>query len=255
MPPLTSDSGFIIRPCDSVEDFQQCLDLQRETWQFSELDITPLRIYIISSRAGGPTYGAFDRTGRLVAFSHMYAMWEGLRRSFYSHMLAVRPEMRDHGFGRLLKLEQRKIALGLGIPRIVWTFDPLQSRNAFFNLEKLGAITNRYEVNYYGQSSSLLHRGLDTDRLFVEWWVASRRVERRTAGIRPPLKVAGRIEIPEDIGAVKARSMEEAIEWQQKIRKQFLDAFRNGLHCAGLERAPEQKRSYYLLVEDWQDED
>lgn len=252
---MTSDFTPIIRPCESISDFQQCLDLQRETWEFSDLDVTPLRIYIISSRAGGPTYGAFDRDGKLVAFAHMYAMWEGLQRSFYSHMLAVRSEVRDQGIGRLLKLEQRKIALEQGIPRIVWTFDPLQSRNAYFNLEKLGAVTNTYEVNFYGHSSSSLHRGLDTDRLFVEWWVASRRAECRIAGVRPRMKIARRIEIPEDIGAVKARSMDEAIEWQQKVRGEFLDAFQNGLHCVGLERAPKKQRSCYLLSEDWQDED
>lgn len=252
---MTSFHDFEIRPCDSVEDYKQCLDLQRETWQFSELDVTPLRIYIISSRAGGPTYGAFDEGGKLQAFSHMYAMLDGVKRSFYSHMLAVRPGLRDQGIGRLLKLEQRRVALEQGIPRIVWTFDPLQSRNAYFNLEKLGAVTNTYEVNYYGESSSSLHRGLDTDRLFVEWWVASRRVERRVSGIRPALRVARRIEIPEDIGEVKSRDINEAIEWQQSIRSQFLDAFQNGLHCVGLERCPEKRRSNYLLAEDWQDED
>ena len=92
-------------------------------------------------------------------------------------MLGVLPEYRDAGVGRMLKLEQREDALARGIELIEWTFDPLEIKNAYFNMERLGAIVRRYVRNQYGTTTSHLHGGLPTDRCIAEWWIASRRVK------------------------------------------------------------------------------
>jgi predicted GNAT superfamily acetyltransferase len=186
-----------------------------------------------------------------------------LRPYYYSHMLAVRPESRNGGIGHRLKLEQRSRALRLGVPLITWTYDPLQSRNAYLNLVKLGGVVRRYKVNYYGnRSTSVLHRGLDTDRLLVEWWVQSDRVERALAGGSPPgmdsaMGTAGpveKVEIPREIEEIKGRDLAEAHQWQRQVREKFLSCFERGLYCTGLETSPTGS-SWYLFSPDEREEE
>src|SRR5690349_3433652 len=141
MTPETANPEYIIRECVTFEEFTACLNLQREVWQFVDLDITPMRSFIITRHSGGMTYGAFDRTGRLVGFAHaLAAIDEGLKPYYYSHMLAVEPSLQSAGSGAKLKLAQRDHALSTGIPFIKWTFDTLQSRNAHLNINKLGGV-------------------------------------------------------------------------------------------------------------------
>lgn len=243
---------YTIRECESVEDFAACINMQRKVWQFSDLDITPIRSFIITRNSGGMTYGAFDAGGRLLGFAHALAAFDDkLKPYYYSHMLAVDPELQNAGIGVKLKCAQRDHALRNGVPIITWTFDPLQSRNAHLNLMKLGGVIQRYKINYYGNlSTSALHRGLDTDRVFVEWLVGSGRVSDALAGRlenAPPQAV---LEIPRDIEAIKSRDMETARRWQLQVRSGFQKLLSQGLHCAGFESDPAGGAGRYLFYKD-----
>ncbi len=248
----SSISDYIIRNCSTFEDFSACIDLQRIVWQFNDLDITPLRSFIIARRGGGFTLGAFDESGKLLGFAHaLPAFDEKLKPYFYSQMLAVEPSLQNAGIGVKLKLAQREHALKTGLPLIMWTFDPIQSRNAYLNIVKLGGVARKYIVNYYGnQSTSALHRGLDTDRLFVEWWVGSQHVVKTLAGKRRSDSPEAVVEVPRDIGAIKKRGMEEARAWQLRIRSEFQKCLSEGLYCAGFETDLGGGNSRYLFFKD-----
>ncbi|NDD64255.1 MAG: GNAT family N-acetyltransferase [Acidobacteria bacterium] len=233
-----------------MADFEACIDLQRRVWQFSDLDIIPMRAFVINLHSGGLTQGAFDSAGRMIGFSHALAAFEeDLSPFYYSHMLAVDAAWRDAGVGWRLKLAQRELALRSGVTLIRWTFDPLQSRNANLNIRKLGGVVREYKVNYYGNgSTSELHRGLDTDRLFVEWWLDSPRVvgaiEGRSGALEPEEKPAGEVTIPRDIDTLKRHDMESARASQIAVRTGFENFFRQGLYCGGFEATPEGPSRY-----------
>ena len=207
---------------------------------------------MITRRGGGFTLGAFDSEERLVGFAHALPAFDNSNQPYYySQMLAVLPEVRNEGTGARLKLAQRSYAIERGIPLIAWTFDPLQSRNAYLNLVKLGGLVRTYLPNYYGNlSTSALHRGLDTDRLFVEWWVKSEAVERSLSGeVRNDEPVAF-IEVPRDVDKIKESSLAEAREWQLKIRAEFQELLSRGLYCAGFAPGKDGTHSRYLFYQD-----
>ncbi len=161
-------------------------------------------------------------------------------------MLGVLPEYRNAGVGRKLKLAQRQEALQREIPLIEWTFDPLEIKNAFFNVERLGAIVRRYVLNQYGTTSSHLHGGLPTDRCIAEWWVASPRVEaiiNKQPFERNPIEA--RISVPADIAEIRSNDYKRAREIQLRISEQFLEQFGKGLAVIGFERSDEA--GTYLL--------
>lgn len=241
-----------IRQCLTFEDYSACIELQRTVWGFEDLDITPLRSFVITRRGGGFTLGAFDATERLVGFAHALPAFDNSNQPYYySQMLAVLPEVRNEGTGARLKLAQRSYAIERGIPLIAWTFDPLQSRNAYLNLVKLGGLVRTYLPNYYGNTStSALHRGLDTDRLFVEWWVKSEAVERSLSGeVRNDQPVAF-VEVPRDVDKIKQSNLAEAREWQLKIRAEFQELLSRGLYCAGFIPGKDGAHSRYLFYQD-----
>lgn len=242
-----------VRECVSLEDFAACVELQRDVWRFEEIDVTPLRSFVVTRRSGGATIGAFDEDGRMLGFAHMLSAFDDrLRPYYYSQMAAVRDGRQNSGIGRALKLAQRDLALRRGVPLIVWTFDPLQSRNAYFNLVKLGAVVRTYYPNYYGHTStSVLHRGLDSDRLFAEWRVGSGRVaEALNGGSNVAAEPQASILVPPDIEVVKARDMAEAKRWQSEMRAAFLDHFAAGLCCANFARGQAGEANRYLLYAD-----
>jgi predicted GNAT superfamily acetyltransferase len=176
----------------------------------------------------------------------------------HSHMLAVRKELRNSGLGRRLKLLQREDALARGIELIEWTFDPLEIKNSYLNIEKLGAICRRYNINQYGITSSPLQGGLPSDRLIAEWWLRSGRVETLLAtGKNPPFDQQAAIEVPAQIYEWKAapETRSRAQQVQERNREQFLRAFGDGLALLGYKRDSlgngefllgnwEEKRSY-----------
>jgi predicted GNAT superfamily acetyltransferase len=243
---------YIIRDCATIEDYAACLEMQRTVWGFEPLDITPLRSFVITRRGGGFTLGAFDKSGKLLGFAHaLPAFDEKLRAYYYSQMLAVDPALQNTGIGLRLKLAQREHALKIGIELMTWTFDPLQSRNAYFNLAKLGGVIRNYMVNYYGnQSTSVLHRGLDTDRVLIQWWMRSQRVIDLIGGQDRAEKVEAIVEVPREIEAIKRRDLDEARNWQLRVRAEFQNRLGEGLQCVGFETDPSGGNSRYLFIND-----
>ncbi len=160
----------------SLEDYKACLKLQKEVWEFDDIDIVPIPLLVIAKENGGFLYGAFDEE-KLIGFVYSIIGLKNNEIIHCSHMLAVLPEYRDKGIGYYLKLKQREYALHQSIKLITWTFDPFQLKNAFFNIEKLGIIVREYKENIYGETTSPLHYGLPTDRMLAEWYIDSERVQ------------------------------------------------------------------------------
>ena len=171
-----------VRPLTSHAEFAEAVNLQRIIWKFEELELLPVRLFVTATKVGGQSLGAFDGS-RMVGFSlAIPGIRPGGKIYLHSHMLGVLEAYRDAGVGRMLKRAQRENALARGMDTIEWTFDPLEIKNAYFNIERLGAIVRRFVLNQYGATTSPLHGGLPTDRCVAEWWLRSPRVEAALAG-------------------------------------------------------------------------
>ena len=246
-----SGQGVTIRECVSVEDFQQCIELERAVWRDDDIGIMPIRLYMISKACNAPTIGAFDDAGKLVGFVHTALALMGGRAVYHSHLAAVIEGLRHKDIGYRMKLKQREFALAAGVPLIIWTFDPLQSRNAHLNINKLGAVIRRYEENYYGEGlSNVFGSAVPSDRIFAEWWVRSAHVEAALAGLRPQVTAAEAVTIPEEISRVSAQSVEEHVRWRLRVRADFKHALEGGLIARGFERDPANATSRYLFGQD-----
>lgn len=233
-----SADEIVVRRCHTLEEMRACVALQKDVWNFSDIELVPLRLFVVADRVGGQVMGAFQAR-ELVGFALAIPGFRDGRCYLYSHMLAVRKEHRNAGLGRRLKLFQREDALARGIELMEWTFDPLEIKNAYLNVEKLGAIARRYNVNQYGITSSPLQGGLPTDRLVAEWWLKSKRVEAVLSGKgRPKFAPIQRISVPAEVYAWKASaaSRGRAQEVQDCNRPLFQKAFSEGLAVLGYER-------------------
>jgi predicted GNAT superfamily acetyltransferase len=182
---LAATQEIIIRKCDVLEEMQACFALQKEVWGFADADLIPVRMFVVAGKIGGQVIGAFAGQGganELLGFALALPGTRNGHGYLHSQMLAVREPYRNGGLGRRIKLYQREDALARGFELMEWTFDPLEIKNAYLNIEKLGAIARRYNVNQYGITSSPLQGGLPTDRLVAEWWMKSKRVVAVLAG-------------------------------------------------------------------------
>jgi predicted GNAT superfamily acetyltransferase len=234
---MSADS-VLLRRCHGIEDFRACVALQKEVWNFTDAELVPLRMFVVADKVGGQIMGAFDGDV-LVGFALSVPGTRTGHVYLHSHMLAVRKDHRNSGLGRRLKLMQREDALARGIALIEWTFDPLEIKNAYLNIEKLGAIARRYNINQYGITSSPLQGGLPSDRLIAEWWLKSTRVETLLAtGKNLPMVAESSIEVPAQIYDWKAapETRGQARQVQERNREQFLRAFSRGLAVVGYER-------------------
>jgi len=227
-----------VRPLAAHSEMKDAVRLQQEIWGFEEVELIPLRMFVVASKVGGQVFGAFDGA-RMVGFClSVPGLKPGGKTYLHSHMLGVLPDYRDAGVGRQLKLAQRDEALTRVINLIEWTFDPLEIKNAFFNVERLGAIVRRFVVNQYGMTTSRLHTGLPTDRCIAEWWIATPRAAAISAGRQFPRNpVEARIAIPSNIANLRSRDPERAREVQQEAGAQFLKAFDRGLAVIGFEKS------------------
>ena len=244
---MTPDS-IDLRGCHSIEEFRACVALQKEVWNFSDAELVPLRMFVVADKVGGQVMGAFNGK-EMVGFALSVPGTRTGHVYLHSHMLAVRKDHRNGGLGRRLKLLQRADALARGIELIEWTFDPLEIKNAYLNLEKLGALARRYNINQYGITSSPLQGGLPSDRLIAEWWLKSKRVETLLAtGKNPPIACESSIEVPAQIYDWKAapETRSHAQQVQERNREQFLRAFSHGLAVLGYERDPEGNGKFLL---------
>lgn len=240
--------AMAIRQLDQLEEMRACVALQKEVWNFSDAELVPLRLFVVAQKIGGQVLGAFDGD-ELVGFTLALPGSRSGRPYLHSQMLAVRAQYRNAGLGRRMKLFQRDDALGRGFELIEWTFDPLEIKNAYLNLEKLGAIARRYNPNQYGVTSSPLHGGLPSDRLIAEWWLKSKRVNTllRT-GQYPSFEVKKTIAVPAAIYEWKAlaQTRERAQQVQDRNREEFLKAFADNLAALGYERDEEGNGSFLL---------
>jgi len=216
-----------VRALSSQAEFAEAVRLQKIIWGFDDLELLPVRLFVVASRIGGQTLGAFDGS-RMAGF--LLAI-PGIKKDtgtpyLHSHMLGVLSDYRDRGVGRMLKSAQCEDALARGIRLIEWTFDPFEAKNAYFNLERLGAIVQNYVPNMYGVRTSALDGDLPTDRCIAEWWIG----DRRTKG-----QVAARVALP------PRKTLESQEALAQELRRHFAE----GLAVTGFERS--EDTGTYLL--------
>lgn len=243
-----SQPSVELRHCHGIEEFRACVALQKEVWNFTDAELVPLRMFVVADKVGGQVMGAFDG-GAMVGFALSVPGTRSGHIYLHSHMLAVRKEHRNSGLGRRLKLLQREDAIARGIDLIEWTFDPLEIKNAYLNIEKLGAISRRYNINQYGITSSPLQGGLPSDRLIAEWWLRSKRVETLLGtGKNPPMQTESSIEVPAQIYDWKAaaETRGKAQRVQERNREQFLRGFGQGLAALGYERDSDNNGKFLL---------
>ena len=243
--------AIVIRKCSGTGEFRRCVALQQQVWNFSDAELVPLRMFVVADKVGGQVVGAFDGS-ELVGFALSVPGHRHGHSYLHSHMAAVQEGYRNCGVGRRLKLFQREDALSRDILLIEWTFDPLEIKNSFFNIRRLGAVARRYNINQYGVTTSSLHGGLPTDRLIAEWWLRSNRVERLLqGGTEPSFTTVQKVEVPAEVSAWKAAdaTRERAAGIQTRNRKEFLQAFRKDLAVLGYER--DEKGNGSFLLGNW----
>jgi predicted GNAT superfamily acetyltransferase len=234
-----------IRHCATLTEFEDCLRLEHAVWGHGEDIAVPVPIFAVAHHTGGQVLGAFDGP-KMVGFTLALHGIRAKKAFLHSHMTAVLPEYRDQGVGRRLKLFQRDAALARGIGLVEWTFDPLELKNAHFNLVRLGAVARRYIPNIYGITNSPLHAGLPTDRLVAEWWLESPRVKAILEG--KPLAGTGpseRFPLSANIAEIKETDPAAAERVQTGLRGQFTRAFSNGQVATSIE--PRGTRIDYIL--------
>jgi predicted GNAT superfamily acetyltransferase len=267
-----------IRPFKSIDEFQKCVEFQAHTWGGHFTERVPIAILKVSQRLGGISSGAYDTKGQLVGFIFGMTGVQNGEVVHWSDMLAVKPELRNSGLGVRLKDYQRKALLAKGIRKMHWTFDPLESKNAYLNLNKLGATSKEYVRDIYGQTDSPLHSGIGTDRLVTTWILDSPRtieriqseapnseaaqkvrhlsvfeVEKKHGLVRPMqpnlnLAVpAVSIPIPLSIQSLKKASLELAVEWRVAVRDSLTTYITEGYEVTDLLRREDY--SEYLLLE------
>ncbi|MEO6589746.1 MAG: hypothetical protein ABIP06_10620 [Pyrinomonadaceae bacterium] len=250
---MTTDK-IEIRECQTIEELSECVELQREVFALPDIEISPVRHLIVTKHAGGFTLGAF--AGEiLVGFVLSVPAFLRGEKAFYSHMTAVRKDFQSYGVGAKLKWTQRTRALAENVKYIKWTFQPGQARNAFFNLEKLGAVVRHYEPNFYGTDYSTIGNkneniGLDSDRLFAEWHLENEKTIALSNGEKfiENLKVVKTIEIPNDWNRLVNTKPRKAVDEQARIKEEFQAAFAENMITKGFKRS-ETNPKYLLFAE------
>ena len=267
-----------IRPFESIDEFQECVKFQSDTWGGHFTERVPVAILKVSQRLTGIAAGAYNPKGQLVGFVFGMTGVQNGEAVHWSDMLAVQPDLRDSGLGVRLKDYQRKTLLTKGINKMHWTFDPLESKNAYLNLMKLGATSKEYVKDIYGQTDSPLHSGIGTDRLVTTWIMDSDRTVTRMRGrldgpvhdqrneypsafevkskddlvrpMRPDLNLAAEVvlvPIPLSIQHLKQNSLDLAIEWRIAVRDALTAYINRGYEVRELLRKPDY--SEYLLLD------
>lgn len=235
-----------IRQCKALDEFDACIELQREIWGESDLEVEPATLFIVASHTGGQVLGAFAGE-KIVGYTLALAGFRDGTAYLHSHMTGVLRAYRDRGVGRLLKLFQREEALSRGIRTVEWTFDPLEMRNAHFNLNRLGAICRRYLPNLYGVTTSPLHRGLATDRLVAEWHLDSPQALAAIANNPPtaPSPVSVTIHMPAELERWKTTDPVKLADLQATVGREFLDYFARGFAAVAVQSVT--RGSSYVL--------
>jgi predicted GNAT superfamily acetyltransferase len=263
----------IIRKLFKRAELEKLIDLQREVWKHPDLDLTPIHQFCISSFMGGLVLGAFV-DGELAGFVYSFpAIFKG-KFCHHSHLLAVRPQFQGYGLGKRLKWAQRNEVLKMGLDLITWTYDPLQTRNANLNFHTLGVISQNYLPDFYGETPALkLGPNVPTDRLLVEWFIKTKRVEARAQGkmdgsldltflpkalegfltengvyqpSKPALRMAAPVFLVETVRDIRAlqKTPEIIAAWQSALRQIFTHYFKKGYAIVDFIFG---ERCYYVL--------
>jgi predicted GNAT superfamily acetyltransferase len=272
-------SDIQIRDLTTIEEFRQVVALEQAIWGYTDPgDIVTVPVFIFTVHRGATLLGAITPDGRMVGFAYGVVGMKDGRAMQWSHMAGVLPEFRG-GLGYRLKLAQRDRALRQGLDLIEWTFDPLQAMNAHFNFAKLGGVSEEYAVNFYGESTSALHRGTPTDRLVLSWKIAEPHVVRRLdqAGLRArahevaeapvanPTTIDGKwrkasaidvalddrrvwIEIPTGFTDMQQQAPERALQWRMDVRQLFQAYFGKGYRAVDFLLQREAGFGRYLLA-------
>lgn len=272
-----------IKILESPEEMSSIEDLQRIVWPGSETVVVPAHVFITAVHNGGLVIGAFDKNriiGFVFGFPGLESTPDGPRPKHCSHMMGIHPDYRDSGVGFALKRAQWQMVRHQGLDHVTWTYDPLLSRNARLNIAKLGAVCNTYRRSEYGDMRDGLNAGLPSDRFQVDWWINTRRVDRRLGKrARKPLKLEnfskadlqplysvhqaesgprpsehfppleGRLalaEIPADFAALKDADFSLARDWRFFSREVFETAFAAGYIVTDF--VFDQGRSFYVLT-------
>ncbi|MCB0169015.1 MAG: hypothetical protein KDJ97_00565 [Anaerolineae bacterium] len=273
--------SIIIRAAKTPEDCRAIEQLQAQIWGYSA-GVVPFHLLLTVAKEGGVVLLALDRAEPIGFAFGFPALTADGRLKIASHQAGVLPERQDQGLGYEIKLAQREATLALGIELMTWTFDPLQGRNARFNLRKLGAVGDTYTPNLYGEMTDAINQGLPSDRFTVAWWLASRHVNRRLSGqdFEPSIESLGcpilnpglsrptgysapdqfdlphgprcLVEIPADLGRLKSNRPDMALTWRLQTRQIFQTAFDNGYTAVDFLR--HDGRNYYLLQKNWQND-
>ncbi len=226
-------------------EFDACVELQQKTWEYSAGELLPRRVFFLAEKLGGHVLGAYDGAS-LVGFNlGMPAQRQGIGY-VHSQMLAVLPEYRNTGLGRRMKLLQRDIALEQGVRVIEWTYDPLEIKNSFFNLSRLGVISRKYISDFYGVSTSPLQGGLPTDRLYAEWWIDSAHTKAVLQGEAPAENIVVTVSVPAQIYAWKAERDSRGLETQTANRIALQKHFADGLAIIGYTREADGSGTFLL---------
>jgi predicted GNAT superfamily acetyltransferase len=262
-------AGITIRPLTHFRELQRCAEFQQEIWGAGFAELVPAAILWVATRTGGVVAGAFDEDDEMVGFVFGLTGYRDGEPIHWSDMLASREDARGRGIGAALKQHQRDTLLAAGVRRVGWTFDPLESRNAYLNFARLGATAREYVEDCYGNSASPLHAGLGTDRLIARWLLDSPRVRRRMAGEERPAtaKSVGevpfineggaepdlgldaprlRLQIPADIQSLKVADPVGALRWRATTRKAFQAYFERGYEVIDVVRESRPLSSYLL---------
>jgi chorismate synthase len=260
--PSSIPSTIVIRDIETLDEMHEVEELQREIWGVSDLDVYPALALRPQKEVGAILMGAFVE-GRMVGFVFGFPGILNGETIIHSDMLGVLDEYRSQSLGYLLKRAQRDAALARGITKITWTYDPLQSRNAHLNFGKLGVIADRYLVNYYGETSSFLHRS-GTDRLWVTWLLDSERVgskiERQETQTKPDLDLPALVRVSENgepVVDTELKGEKLIIEipgeinaelWREPTRAAFTTALSAGYIVSDFFFMTERKIGIYLLT-------
>jgi predicted GNAT superfamily acetyltransferase len=235
-----------IRHCTTVSEYDECVLVEHAVWG-PEIAV-PNGMFIVAHHTGGQVFAAYDGPNMIgftlaVVGVRKFAPHSGQTTAagsytpfLHSHLTAVLNDYRNHGVGRRLKLFQREDALNRGFPLVEWTFDPLEIKNGYFNIARLGVVVRRYIPNCYGITASPLHSGIPTDRFVPEWWLDSERVRCIVDGRPLPQgKIAGRICLPGNMSKIKTDDPDAAIRIQSDFRAQCEQAFAAGLVVTGVD--------------------
>lgn len=233
-----------IRPLSTDADCAACVELQHLVWGAAGGETVPPIILLVSQKVGAIAAGAFEPGGRMLGCVFGLTGLRDGRLAHWSHILAVRPEARDRGIGRRLKLYQRGRLRAMGVDVMYWTYDPLVARNAHLNLNRLGVTVEEYVPHLYPGRESPLDRVIGTDRFVVRWDLNRQRPLRakRLSGGR-----TAQIEIPPDIHGLRDRDPKAARRWRETTRAEFQRYLKRGYRVAAFESQAREGRCFYVL--------